>query len=154
MSRALGRPEVLSAATRKRLQEAVRTTGYVPNLAAGALASSRSRLVAIFLPTIANSIFADTVPALTDRLASNLLGENLSDILPGCGENCAGPAPRWDAAAWRPRPSMLSTWRYGASRRAAPACRRYACSARFGALLQHLWRFSAYATRSVAEEHR
>ena len=69
VSRALGRPEVVTAATRKRVQEAVRATGYVPNLAAGALASSRSRLVAIFLPTIANSIFADTVQALTDRLA-------------------------------------------------------------------------------------
>ncbi len=68
VSRALGRPEVVTAATRKRVQEAVRATGYVPNLAAGALASSRSRLVAIFLPTIANSIFADTVQALTDRL--------------------------------------------------------------------------------------
>lgn len=70
VSRALGRPEVVSAATRRRVLEAVRATGYVPNLAAGALASSRSRLVAIFLPTIANSIFADTVQALTDRLAA------------------------------------------------------------------------------------
>ncbi|MGE4405005.1 LacI family DNA-binding transcriptional regulator [Pseudomonas sp.] len=69
VSRALGRPEVVAAATRKRVLEAVRATGYVPNLAAGALASSRSRLVAIFLPTIANSIFADTVQALTERLA-------------------------------------------------------------------------------------
>ena len=67
---ALGRPEVVTDATRKRVLEAVRATGYVPNLAAGALASSRSRLVAIFLPTIANSIFADTVQALTDRLAA------------------------------------------------------------------------------------
>ncbi|CAM3860819.1 LacI family transcriptional regulator, gluconate utilization system Gnt-I transcriptional repressor [Ectopseudomonas alcaliphila] len=70
VSRALGRPEVVTDATRKRVLEAVRATGYVPNLAAGSLASSRSRLVAIFLPTIANSIFADTVQALTDRLAA------------------------------------------------------------------------------------
>ncbi|MBU1333023.1 MAG: LacI family DNA-binding transcriptional regulator [Gammaproteobacteria bacterium] len=70
VSRALGRPEVVSDATRRRVLEAVRATGYVPNLAAGALASARSRLVAIFLPTIANSIFADTVQALTDRLAA------------------------------------------------------------------------------------
>lgn len=70
VSRALGRPEVVTAITRKRVQEAVRATGYVPNLAAGSLASSRSRLVAIFLPTIANSIFADTVQALTDCLAA------------------------------------------------------------------------------------
>jgi len=70
VSRALGRPELVSAATRRRVLAAVRATGYVPNLAAGALASSRSRLVAIFLPTIANSIFADTVQALTERLAA------------------------------------------------------------------------------------
>lgn len=70
VSRALGRPEVVTDATRKRVLEAVRATGYVPNLAAGSLASSRSRLVAIFLPTIANSIFADTVQALTDHLAA------------------------------------------------------------------------------------
>lgn len=70
VSRALGRPEVVSAHTRRRVLEAVRATGYVPNLAAGALASARSRLVAIFLPTIANSIFAETVQALTDRLAA------------------------------------------------------------------------------------
>ncbi|WP_254621264.1 LacI family DNA-binding transcriptional regulator [Stutzerimonas stutzeri] len=69
VSRALGRPELVTDATRKRVLAAVRLTGYVPNLAAGALASRRSRLVAIFLPTIANSIFADTVQALTDRLA-------------------------------------------------------------------------------------
>lgn len=70
VSRALGRPEVVAPATRRRVQEAVRATGYLPNLAAGSLASSRSRLVAIFLPTIANSIFADTVEALTERLAA------------------------------------------------------------------------------------
>ncbi|WP_417663499.1 LacI family DNA-binding transcriptional regulator [Pseudomonas sp.] len=69
VSRALGRPEVVADKTRRRVLDAVRATGYVPNLAAGALASSRSRLVAIMLPTIANSIFSDTVQALTERLA-------------------------------------------------------------------------------------
>lgn len=34
-----------------------------------AQASGRGRLVEIFLPSIVNSIFADTVPAFTDRLA-------------------------------------------------------------------------------------
>lgn len=70
VSRTLGRPEVVSERTRRRVLEAVRATGYVPNLAAGALSSSRSRLVAIFLPTIANSIFADTVQALTNHLTA------------------------------------------------------------------------------------
>lgn len=70
VSRALNRPEVVSEKARNKVLEAVRLTGYVPNMLAGGLASNKSRLVAIFLPTIANSIFADTVQALTDRLAS------------------------------------------------------------------------------------
>lgn len=68
VSRALHRPELVSENTREKVREAVRQTGYVPNMLAGGLASNKSRLVAIFLPTIANSIFADTVQALMDRL--------------------------------------------------------------------------------------
>jgi LacI family gluconate utilization system Gnt-I transcriptional repressor len=70
VSRALNRPEVVSDAARAKVLEAVRLTGYVPNMLAGGLASNKSRLVAIFLPTIAHSIFADTVQALMDRLTS------------------------------------------------------------------------------------
>lgn len=68
VSRALHRPDLVSEDTREKVREAVRQTGYVPNMLAGGLASNKSRLVAIFLPTIANSIFADTVQALMDRL--------------------------------------------------------------------------------------
>jgi LacI family gluconate utilization system Gnt-I transcriptional repressor len=68
VSRALHRPEVVSKQAREKVLEAVRLTGYVSNMLAGGLASNKSRLVAIFLPTIANSIFADTVQALMDRL--------------------------------------------------------------------------------------
>ncbi|MBD1599585.1 LacI family DNA-binding transcriptional regulator [Pseudomonas typographi] len=68
VSRALHRPEIVSERARQKVLAAVEKTGYVPNQLAGSLASNRSRLVAIFLPTIANSIFADTVQALMDRL--------------------------------------------------------------------------------------
>lgn len=68
VSRALNRPDVVTEETRRKVLEAVRKTGYVSNMLAGGLASNKSRLVAIFLPTIANSIFADTVQALMDRL--------------------------------------------------------------------------------------
>lgn len=68
VSRALHRPEQVTEKTRDKVREAVRITGYVPNMLAGSLATNKSRLVAIFLPTIANSIFADTVQALMDRL--------------------------------------------------------------------------------------
>jgi len=68
VSRALHRPELVTEDTREKVREAVRKTGYVSNMLAGGLASNKSRLVAIFLPTIANSIFADTVQSLMDRL--------------------------------------------------------------------------------------
>lgn len=68
VSRALNRPELVSDATRQRVLEVVKTMGYVPNLLAGSLASSKSRLVAILLPTIAHSIFATAVQAIMDRL--------------------------------------------------------------------------------------
>ncbi|MFK0310872.1 LacI family DNA-binding transcriptional regulator [Pseudomonas sp. NPDC090233] len=70
VSRALHRPEVVSKVAREKVLAAVREVGYVSNMLAGSLASNRSRLVAILLPTIANSIFADTVQALMDRLTA------------------------------------------------------------------------------------
>lgn len=70
VSRALHRPEVVSEAARKKVLEAVRVTGYVPNMLAGGLASNKSRLIAIFVPTIAHSIFAETVQSLMDHLTA------------------------------------------------------------------------------------
>jgi LacI family transcriptional regulator, gluconate utilization system Gnt-I transcriptional repressor len=71
VSRALNRPELVRSETQKKVLDAVRRTGYVPNLLAGGLASSKSRLVAVLLPTIASSIFADTVQALMDGLTAS-----------------------------------------------------------------------------------
>ncbi len=71
VSRVLNRPELVHSDTQRKVMEAVRTTGYVPNLLAGNLASSKSKLVAILLPTIANSIFSDTVQAMMDGLTAS-----------------------------------------------------------------------------------
>ena len=68
VSRALNSPEQLTAETLARVQEAVARTGYVPNRIAGGLASSRSRLVAALVPTIASQVFLETVQALTAAL--------------------------------------------------------------------------------------
>lgn len=69
ISRALNTPDRVSPVTLKRVREAVARTGYVPNLLAGGLASNRTRLVAALLPTIAGSVFLETIQALTDTLA-------------------------------------------------------------------------------------
>ena len=70
ISRALNTPDQVSPDTLERVLAAVARTGYVPNLLAGALASNRTRLVAALIPTIAGSVFLETVQALTDTLAA------------------------------------------------------------------------------------
>ena len=79
-SRALNTPSRVSPAVLERVQEAVRATGYVRNHAAGALASTRSRLVAAVVPTLAGPVFLPTIQALTAALADRgyqlLLGQS------------------------------------------------------------------------------
>src|SRR3954447_6197953 len=67
-SRALRTPGMVAPETRARIAAAADALGYVPNLVAGALASARTRMVAVLVPTIASSIFADTVNGLTAAL--------------------------------------------------------------------------------------
>lgn len=59
----------LKERTAAKVRKAVDDIGYVPNLMAGGLASSRSRLVAAVIPAISQSIFSSTIQALTDALA-------------------------------------------------------------------------------------
>lgn len=68
VSRVVNRPELVRAGTVEHVRRAIARTGYVPNLLAGGLASRRSRLVAAVVPTVTNSIFVETIQALTDRL--------------------------------------------------------------------------------------
>jgi LacI family gluconate utilization system Gnt-I transcriptional repressor len=67
-SRALRTPRLVAEPTRARIEAAVAELGYVPNLIAGALASARTRSVALLVPTIASSIFAGTINGLSDAL--------------------------------------------------------------------------------------
>ena len=69
VSRALNTPDRVAPVTLAQVRDAVSRTGYVPNLLAGGLASNRSRLVAALVPTIAGSVFLDTIQALTETLA-------------------------------------------------------------------------------------
>ena len=68
-SRAINTPEQVAAETLARVREAVEKIGYVPNLLAGGLASSRSRLVAGVLPTIVGPIFQEMIQSLSDAFA-------------------------------------------------------------------------------------
>src|SRR5277367_6003713 len=68
VSRVVRLPGQVAPDTRARVERAMRQLGYVPNLVAGSLASARTNSVGVLVPTIANSIFADTVQGLSDKL--------------------------------------------------------------------------------------
>ena len=71
VSRYLREPHRVAAATALTIAEALAATGYMPNKQAGALASAGgggARMVAALIPSIANSIFAETVQGLADAL--------------------------------------------------------------------------------------
>ena len=69
VSRALNAPDSVAAETLRRVREAIDRTGYVPNMLAGGLASSRSHLIAALVPTITSPVFQATWEALTDTFA-------------------------------------------------------------------------------------
>lgn len=71
VSRYINSPERVALATRERIRSAVEEIGYLPNYAAGTLAGNRSRLIAVLVPDIAQSIFNDTVEAMIDELSSD-----------------------------------------------------------------------------------
>lgn len=54
--------------TLAKINQAIARTGYVPNLLAGGLASKRSRLIAALIPSMGNSIYAETVRSFSERL--------------------------------------------------------------------------------------
>ena len=70
VSRVINQPDKVSPVTRKRVEEAIKTVGYVPNLVAGSLASNKSRIVAAVVPTIDRSVFSGTIRGLSERLVT------------------------------------------------------------------------------------
>jgi LacI family transcriptional regulator, gluconate utilization system Gnt-I transcriptional repressor len=69
-SRALNTPDRVAPATLARVREAVERTGYVPNMLAGSLASSRSRFVAGVVPTVVGPVFQELIQSLDDAFAA------------------------------------------------------------------------------------
>lgn len=68
VSRYFKQPDVVSEALRLRIAEAVQTLDYLPNQAAGGLASTRGRIVAMVIPNISGPIFANTIQSFSDVL--------------------------------------------------------------------------------------
>ena len=67
-SRALNLPETVSEALRARITAAAKRLGYVPDHAARALATRRSRLIGVLLESLADPLTATLVEALENTL--------------------------------------------------------------------------------------
>jgi len=70
VSRFLNKPSVVAPATAERIRSAVASTGYIPNLLAGGLASSRTRMIAVLIPHLTDSMFNDTIEAMVEDLSA------------------------------------------------------------------------------------
>lgn len=68
VSRVLRNRGDVSDATRKRVLEAAKELGYVPNKIAGALASNRVNLVAVVIPSMSNMVFPEVMTGISQIL--------------------------------------------------------------------------------------
>jgi LacI family transcriptional regulator, gluconate utilization system Gnt-I transcriptional repressor len=65
-SRFFRTPEALSAGKRVRVESAANELGYVPNLAARALASQRTEVIGVLIPSLTNNVFSDVLRGIYD----------------------------------------------------------------------------------------
>ena len=68
VSRVLRNRGDVSEATRKKVLEAAKELGYVPNKIAGALASQRVNLVAVIIPSMRNMVFPEVMAGISSVL--------------------------------------------------------------------------------------
>src|SRR5690242_7315457 len=67
-SRFFRTPEALSAERRVRVESAANELGYVPNLAARALASQRTEVIGVLIPSFTNNVFSDVLRGIYDAV--------------------------------------------------------------------------------------
>jgi len=68
VSRVIRRPEMVSEALRQRVDDAVAKLNYIPNHLASALASTRTHIVGVIVPSLTNGVFDDYVEAIESVL--------------------------------------------------------------------------------------
>ncbi|ARP87540.1 LacI family DNA-binding transcriptional regulator [Bordetella genomosp. 9] len=70
ISRALNNPASVSAELRARIDAAIEELGYIPDAAARALSSRRTRTIGAIIPTVDNAMFARGIEALQHYLSA------------------------------------------------------------------------------------
>src|ERR1700751_3769629 len=78
-SRFFRTPEALSINKRVRVESAANELGYVPNLAARALASQRTEVIGVLIPSLTNNVFSDVLRGIYDALDGGRYSIQLSN---------------------------------------------------------------------------
>ena len=83
VSRCLNEPSKVSEEMRERVAAAVKEIGYVHNRLARSLSSNRSNVIGLIVPSIRNSLFAETITGISDVLSDNGFQLMIADSGPG-----------------------------------------------------------------------
>ncbi|OAF09997.1 transcriptional regulator [Bradyrhizobium centrolobii] len=78
-SRFFRNPAALSIAKRARVESAAKELGYVPNLAARALASQRTEVIGVLIPSLTNNVFSDVLRGIYDASEGSRYSIQLSN---------------------------------------------------------------------------
>jgi len=70
VSRVINQPEKVSEALRRQVQKAIDSLGYIPNQHASSLASSRSRVVGVAIPSLSNIVFTDVLRGIYEVMGT------------------------------------------------------------------------------------
>jgi LacI family gluconate utilization system Gnt-I transcriptional repressor len=65
-SRFFRNPDALSPSKRERVESAAKELNYVPNMAARALASHRTEVIGVLIPSLTNNVFSDVLRGIYD----------------------------------------------------------------------------------------
>jgi LacI family gluconate utilization system Gnt-I transcriptional repressor len=79
-SRALRQPDKVSDEARTRILGAVDRLGYVPDAAASALASKRTNVVALLVPSLTNAVFADLLRGVSDAVEDTAFAVQIANF--------------------------------------------------------------------------
>jgi LacI family gluconate utilization system Gnt-I transcriptional repressor len=105
VSRFLNSPGVVAEETGVRIRAAIDKTGYIPNGLAGDLATNKSRMVAVLIPHLENSLFNDMIERMVGEMTAS--GNNVMIGLTGTSPERAESLVR--AALSRRVDAIIST---------------------------------------------
>jgi LacI family gluconate utilization system Gnt-I transcriptional repressor len=70
VSRVINQPDKVSESLRQQVQKAVDSLGYIPNQHASSLASAKSKVIGVAIPSLSNIVFTDVLRGIYDVMGA------------------------------------------------------------------------------------